>query len=111
MGDNNEVIFADKENDVDWDVVLEVKEAGTLGKLQQAAANNDSEQYDSLVSEIDKLSAALCAFKVNKDDAKTDVDNLSFLFEYQGEVGQEAEDDQGIHGNHRGAANYSRRNA
>jgi hypothetical protein len=27
MGDNNEVIFADKENDVDWDVVLEVKEA------------------------------------------------------------------------------------
>ena len=53
MGDNNEVIFADKENDVDWDVVLEVKEAGTLGKLQQAAANNDSEQYDSLVSEID----------------------------------------------------------
>ena len=51
-------------------------------KLQHSAANNDSEQYDSLVSEIDKLSAALCAFKVNKDDAKTDVDNLSFLFEY-----------------------------
>ena len=33
------------------------------------------------VTELEKHYATLCAFKVNKDDAKADVGNLGFLFE------------------------------
>ena len=38
-------VFADKDADVDWDLVLGIREVGTLGKLQQAEANADS-KYD-----------------------------------------------------------------
>jgi len=82
MGDDSDAIFADKENDVDWDMVLGLKQEGTLAKLQQAEKNGDAQQYDTLVTEALKQYAAICSFKVNKDDAKTDVENLSFLFEF-----------------------------
>ena len=74
-------VFADKDADVDWDLVLGIRDAGTLGKLQQAEANDDSDAYDAVVTELEKHYATLCAFKVNKDDAKADVGNLGFLFE------------------------------
>ena len=74
-------VFADKDADVDWDLVLGIREVGTLGKLQQAEANADSDAYDAVVTELEKHYATLRAFKVNKDDAKADVGNLGFLFE------------------------------
>ena len=66
-----------------WDTVLSLKATGTLSKLQLATSHNDSGPYDdSLAAEVQKQSAALCAFKVDKNDARTNVENLTFLFEY-----------------------------
>jgi DNA repair exonuclease SbcCD ATPase subunit len=76
-----DAMFKDKDADVDWDAVLKLKEDGAVSKLQQAAKNSDAELED-LVREADKLFSAVCGFRVNKDDARTDVENLAYLFEF-----------------------------
>jgi chromosome segregation ATPase len=78
-----EAVFADKDNDVDWDLLDGIKQEGTVAKLQQAAKNQDQEQFETLSTEVEKHYRAICGFRVNKDDARSaDVDKLSFLFEF-----------------------------
>ncbi len=76
-----DAMFKDKDVDVDWDLVLKLKEDGAVSKLQQAAKNQDTALED-LVREADKQFSAVCSFRVNKDDAKADVANLAYLFEF-----------------------------
>ena len=76
-----DAMFKDKDADVDWDLVLKLKEDGAVSKLQQAAKNQDAALED-LVREADKQFSAVCSFRVNKDDAKADVANLAYLFEF-----------------------------
>ena len=75
-------MFVDKEADVDWDLLLGIKNAGTLTELQQADKNQDKAQCDQLLAEAENHLAKVCGFKVNKDDSRADVENLMFLFEF-----------------------------
>jgi DNA repair exonuclease SbcCD ATPase subunit len=79
--EDDDAVFAEKDTDVDWDLVKSLKTDDIVNKLQQAAKNQDAEQYAKLVTETEKHYKALCGFKVNKDDTNADVENLSFLFE------------------------------
>jgi len=77
-----DVVFKGKDTDVDWDELLALKQDGTLNKLQQAAQDQNADEYNTLVDVVQKKHyAALCGYRVNKDDAKADVENLSFLFQ------------------------------
>lgn len=77
-----EQIFADKEAEVDWDLLLGIKEAGMLIKLHQADKNQDKAQRDKLLAEAEHHLTTVCRFKVNKDDSRADIENLTFLFEF-----------------------------
>ena len=76
-------MFEAKVNNVDWEMLDSIKQEGIVAKLQQAANDQDREQFEMLSSEVEKQYGAVCGFRVNKEDARSaDVDNLSFLFEF-----------------------------
>lgn len=82
MADEEETIFKDKVEDVDWQLVLEKQEQGLLDRLIEADKASDSSTIEKLVDEAEGLFSKLAAFKVDKDDAKAqDVDNLIHLFQ------------------------------
>ena len=62
-------------------------------KLQQAAKNQNMALED-LGREADKQSSAMCSFRVNMDDAKADVANLAYLFEFTHEKRISEQDDE-----------------
>lgn len=82
MADDEETIFKEKLEDVDWQLILEKQDQGLLDRLLEADKASDSSTIEKLVDEAEDIFGKLATFKVDKDDTKAqDLDNLIYLFQ------------------------------
>ncbi|KAJ1484061.1 hypothetical protein T484DRAFT_1798226, partial [Baffinella frigidus] len=101
MAEEDAPMFKSKETSIDWGFVLGLKEKGVVEKLVKADADGDNDALETLMAEVDGTYGKLANWKVDKDDALANVDNMQFLFELTQSVmeikhseKEEAEEDQ-----------------
>jgi uncharacterized phage infection (PIP) family protein YhgE len=79
--DKDDLIFAKKDKDVDWNTVLQLRDSNIVGQILQADKDGAEEALKCLIPELESQFPILASSKINIANADVSIDSLHYLFQ------------------------------